>query len=125
MSIFYTKPMDVLTPDQLEELLTDLVQLREELQRQLEASREGAKPVDLNEPIGRLTRMDAIQQQKMTEATRRETKLRLMQTEAALLRHESGDYGFCIACEEPVRLARLKVRPETTSCVDCQSRRER
>ena len=110
--------------DQLEELHAALLRLREDLQRQLEASREGARPVDLDEPIGRLTRMDAIQQQKMTEANRRDTGVRLMQVEGALRRHGAGDYGFCVTCEEPVGFARLKVRPEATSCVDCQSRRE-
>ena len=117
--------MDELTVDQLAELRTDLIRLREELQRQLEASREGVRPVDLDEPIGRLTRMDAIQQQKRAEATRRDTQLRALQVNAALQRYDAGDYGFCVACEEPVGFARLKATPEATSCVDCQSRRER
>ena len=116
--------MKELTPDQLEELGTELLRLQEELSRQFEASREGAQPVDLNEPIGRLTRMDAIQQQKMTEATRRDTRMRSMQVKAALLRHDADDYGYCSECEEPIGFARLKVRPEVTSCVECQTRRE-
>jgi DnaK suppressor protein len=116
--------MDLTSP-QVQELLESLHQLREELQRQLALSRDGIRPVSLDEPIGRLTRMDAIQQQKMTEATRLETQVRSRQVEAALLRHAAGDYGACAQCEEPIGYPRLKVRPEAASCVGCQSRREK
>lgn len=113
-----------LSEAQTEELFSDLHRLRNDLKRQIDRSHDGAQPVSLDEPIGRLTRMDAIQQQKMTVATRRETEVRAMQVEAALLRHKAGDYGFCVECEEPVGFPRLKVRPEAASCVSCQSRRE-
>lgn len=69
--------MDDLTPEQIEELRVVLEELRDNLKRLLDSTREGAKPVDLDEPIGRLTRIDAIQQQKMTTANRRSFDVRL------------------------------------------------
>ena len=53
--------MDELTAEQIEELGQALRALRAELEGLLEATREGTRPVDLDEPIGRLTRMEAIQ----------------------------------------------------------------
>ena len=44
--------MDDLTPEQAEELNADLACLREELRRLVEASGDGARPVDLDQPIG-------------------------------------------------------------------------
>jgi DnaK suppressor protein len=51
--------------------------------------------------------------------------LRLRQIVAALDRLQRGEYGDCLACSEPIALARLRARPEATLCVRCQSARER
>ena len=88
-------------------------------------SRDGARPVDLDEPIGRLTRMDAIQQQHMTAAGRRETELRLRQIEQALSLVARDEYGLCRSCDDPIGIRRLEARPESPYCVDCQDRIDR
>lgn len=116
--------MDDLRPEQTEELSADLASLREELRRLVEASSEGARPVDLDQPIGRLSRMDAMQQQSMVQANRRAAQRRLQQVEAAQRRFAEDEYGACLECGEAVGYARLKVQPEAPFCVACQSRRE-
>ena len=62
--------MDELTAEQTAELRRDLLALREQIASELESSRDNVRPVELDQPIGRLSRMDAIQQQKMAQATR-------------------------------------------------------
>ena len=113
-----------LTGAEAEELHRELVALRDELARALDDSREAVKPVDLDEPIGRISRMDAIAQQNMAKANRRSSQLRLQQVEAALLRCENGEYGDCLECGETVGFARLEVRPEAPLCIGCQGLRE-
>ena len=114
-----------LSPDQVTELNRDLLQLRKTLDDVLSVSAEGARPVSLDQPIGRLSRMDALQQQSMTQANRRNHRRRLQQVGMALAALARGDYGFCRRCEEPIGYPRLKARPETPFCVACQSRTER
>ncbi|MBW2427232.1 MAG: TraR/DksA family transcriptional regulator [Deltaproteobacteria bacterium] len=116
--------MAELEAEQVAELRADLEQLVNELRVQVEDSREGAKPVDLDEPIGRVSRIDAIQQQSMVQANRRAAQQRLAQARSALSRIDEGDYGECVSCGEPVSFARLKARPETPFCVVCQGSRE-
>lgn len=116
---------DELTPEQVERLREALATLRTELRELLALSRDGARPVDLDEPIGRLTRMDAIQQQHMTAAGRRDVELRLRQIEQALALVERGEYGACRSCEEPIGVRRLEARPESPYCVECQERIDR
>ena len=116
---------EIPTPEELTQAQTDelhqrLRSDREEIEAQLEASRDGARPVGLDEPIGRLTRMDAMQQQKMTQANRRSLEARLQQVTGALTALGEGEYGFCVRCEEPVGYPRLKARPETRLCLLCQ-----
>jgi DnaK suppressor protein len=112
--------MDELTEPQRVELMEVLKASRDHLVELLSATREGTRPVDLDEPIGRLTRMDAMQQQSMSAASRSGYDLRLRQVRQALTLDERGEYGLCVRCEEPIGFARLKVRPESPYCLECQ-----
>ena len=72
-----------------------------------------------------MSRIDAIQQQKMNQATRRRQKFRLQQVKGALQAWERDRYGECRECEEPIAFKRLKARPETPFCLECQAEMER
>jgi len=114
-----------LTEDQIAEMGAALVALSAEIDRLLDSSREASKTVDLDQPIGRLTRMDAMEQQKMAAGERRRRQLRKGQVVQALKAIEQGEYGTCRKCEEPIDIARLRVRPETPFCVPCMEKIER
>lgn len=113
-----------LSAAEVDELRLALEAARREAEGLLELSREGEKPVAVDTSIGRLTRMDALQQQSMTQATRAASELRSRQVAAALGRIAAGTYGACLGCDKPIGVARLRVRPEATLCVRCQSARE-
>jgi len=116
--------MHALTDRQLNQLQRMLAELQKGLRRQLEISGDGAKPVSLDEPIGRLSRMDAMQQQSMAQANRRTAQNRLARVEAALRRYDSDAYGLCVECAEEIGYARLLAQPEAPLCIDCQNNRE-
>lgn len=110
---------------QLEELAARLGEVRAALEATLGLTREQARPVDLDSPIGRLSRVDAMQQQAMAQASRRRHEERLEQIDAAQLRLSRGTYGDCVRCDEPIGFRRLMARPETPNCVACQAGLER
>lgn len=110
-----------LTPSELAELQGLLEKARALGEQGLAASIANAKPVDLGLSIGRLSRVDALQQQHMALAQRQRAELQLQQIRTALGRIASDTYGTCLNCGEPVGLARLRVRPETTLCRECQA----
>ena len=115
--------MDPLTDEQHAELTADLRALERALKASIDAASGVAKPVSLDEPIGRVSRIDAIQHQRMASAGREANKIRLSQVRRALT---AGDaYGFCVRCEEPIGFRRLKVKPEAPFCIRCQGARER
>lgn len=113
-----------LTEGQTTVMIAELERLQTELRAFLAGSEDGARPVALDEPIGRLSRMDAMQQQSMVQANRRAMRVRVQLVESALERAAAGDYGWCLNCEEPVGFSRLRVQPEATLCIACQSARE-
>ncbi len=58
-----------------------------------ESQRKEAAPVALDQArVGRLTRMDAMQ---------------------------SGDYGYCIICDEEIAEGRLGFDPSILTCISC------
>ncbi|MBI4029191.1 MAG: TraR/DksA C4-type zinc finger protein [Candidatus Blackburnbacteria bacterium] len=59
-----------------------------------------------------------------TEAIRQELDRRIVQMRKALTRIKLGSYGICESCGKMIDTDRLMVFPETTLCVDCESKKE-
>jgi DnaK suppressor protein len=71
--------------------------------------------------VGRLSRMDALQQQAMA-AGWKETLLREQRRlEAARIRLGDGSFGVCCRCGEPIPGDRLEADPGAPFCTDCQA----
>lgn len=49
----------------------------------------------------------------------------LEQCQLAFKRLETGQYGLCEVCDEPIGKARLQVFPRATLCLTCKQREER
>jgi DnaK suppressor protein len=86
-------------------------------------SRDQAVELDQSK-VGRLSRMDALQQQAMLDATRARAQRERLRIQSALSRIEQGDYGRCVQCDEPIALGRLNFDPATPLCIGCASRLE-
>lgn len=83
---------------------------------------EDRAPVELDQTqVGRLSRMDAMQQQAMAAAQSRRRISRLKAIEAALKRIDADDYGWCDECGEEIPIGRLKLDPCAMRCVACAS----
>ena len=93
---------------------------RQELLAVVESSKDSRKPVELDQSrMGRLSRMDALQDQAMALETERRREIEIRRIEAALERIESGDYGYCLSCGEDIEPKRLALDPATPVCIDC------
>ena len=109
-----------MTDEELARHRAALISQREDLQRLALSSKESAKTVTLDQSkVGRLSRMDALQGQQMAQETARRRTLQLQKIEVALRRMESGDYGFCVLCEEDIPTARLNIDPASARCMKC------
>ena len=103
-----------------EALRARLIAEQEELLRLDNASEISRQPVELDQTrIGRLSRLDALQQQEMAKETGRRRKVNLQRIEAALKRIEDGEFGFCIECGDKIAPKRLDLDPTAPLCMDC------
>ena len=110
---------------QIEALKVKVQSMLRELEAELHASAGDEAVVTLDASIGRLSRMDAMQQQKMAMANRQNIQIRQHQVRAALVAIEDGEYGECRKCGDEIGYPRLSVRPEAPFCVTCQASVER
>jgi DnaK suppressor protein len=100
-----------------------LLARREELTALSDASAEARETVMLDQQsVGRLSRMDALQQQAIAQATERQRAAELVRIEQALKRIDAGDYGFCDDCGAEIAEKRLEIDPAATLCVRCAGR---
>ncbi|MGK7652593.1 TraR/DksA family transcriptional regulator [Roseovarius sp. B08] len=80
----------------------------------------GKATVELDQQsVGRLSRMDALQNQAMAKATDARRAGERARLTAALVRIDEGEYGYCEDCGEEIATGRLKLDPAATRCVDC------
>jgi len=91
-----------------------------ELDELSKLSEDGRAVVQLDQQsVGRLSRMDAMQAQSMALATEERRQAERARVTAALRRIETGDYGYCLNCDEEIDARRLEIDPATPLCLDC------
>ena len=81
------------------------------------------RPAEIDQSaVGRLSRIEAIQNRGLTQSLQDRERLQFEQVADALRRMEDGSYGVCTTCHEPIRFERLLVYPETRTCNECGTR---
>ena len=78
-----------------------------------------SKPVSLDNSIGRISRMDAINNKSITESALRQAEAKLTKLHQALDKVGTKDFGICIKCKQPIPLGRILLMPESLRCVNC------
>lgn len=107
------------SPD-IEHFRQSLQRLRQDILALQGARDQSTATVELDQSsVGRLSRMDALQQQAMARSSQQRAELTLRRIESALQRCDDGSYGYCIDCDEPVPLKRLEFDPTALRCVQC------
>jgi DnaK suppressor protein len=103
-----------------------LASLAGELAELHAALADTAAPVSPSESLGRLTRLDAMQDQALAVSRRADVDARRLRVERALraIDEPDGDYGICIGCDEPIASARLDAMPDALLCIGCQAGRD-
>ncbi len=91
-----------------------------------ESRKEEEEPVELDQArVGRLSRMDAMQQQAISQAAARLVDLERQRIQSALGRLQSGDYGYCALCDEEIAEGRLRFDPSILTCIACAKETDR
>jgi len=94
-----------------------------ELQGDDSRGQSGQATVALDQQaIGRLSRMDALQNQAMAKAGHTRRQAQRTRLKAAPARMDEGAFGDCEDCGDGIALGRLKLDPAATRCISCANR---
>jgi len=93
--------------------------LRKEITDYLKKSEDSAAAVEPDKGLGRLSRMEAMQDQQMVLELRRRKKRQLLEVGNALKRIEQGNFGKCMFCGKEISHERLEAFPEVQTCMSC------
>ncbi len=108
-----------MTEQQLEKLEEIIRQNLEYLAAEIDDLTELTKPIPLDSSIGRISRMDAINNKSINEAALRDKKKLVKRLERTLDRIHDKDFGICLKCGNEIPFGRLEYMPHTTRCVKC------
>lgn len=96
-------------------ILTEIV----ETEKLIKEYKDMTKPISPNVAIGRISRIDAINNKSVTEATLRQAELKLSKLKIVLSKVGSDDFGICLKCKQAIPIGRILIRPESLHCVNC------
>ena len=109
----------MMNAEEVDKYQTRLSQLSLEIQDYLKKSQDSASAVEPDNALGRLSRMEAMQDQQMVLELRRRKKRQLSDVASALKRIEQNSFGSCMFCGKTISNDRLDAFPEVQTCVNC------
>lgn len=80
--------------------------------------KEMVKPMAPDVAIGRVSRMDAINNRSVVEAALRKAEEKLKNLEKVQSKLGTSDFGICIKCKNEIPLGRILIRPESLLCIN-------
>ena len=104
---------------QLKEIQQKLLSEIASTQLKVDEYTELCKPIAPENAIGRISRMDAINNKSVVEAVLRETKNKMQQLQVMQNKITDADFGTCIKCKQIIPFGRLMIRPHSKFCVHC------
>ncbi len=102
--------------------IRDLIRSKiSELEGKVNELEELTKPIAPDVAIGRVSRMDAINNKSVNEASLRQARAKLHGLQHALDQIDKPSFGKCTRCGSIIPVGRLLVMPESTKCTRCSS----
>jgi DnaK suppressor protein len=77
------------------------------------------KPIAPENAIGRVSRMDAINNKSVNELALKNAEIKLNNLNVALNKIEDSDFGICVRCHKPIPMGRILLMPQAITCVNC------
>ncbi|KAA3635175.1 MAG: TraR/DksA family transcriptional regulator [Bacteroidetes bacterium] len=111
-----------MTKEERAELKKRIEETIEKTEKELSYLEDATKPITPENSIGRVSRMDAINNKSVSEVALRSARKKLSNLKIALHNIDNPTFGICSNCKRPIAPARLMFMPQSTRCVRCADR---
>ena len=81
--------------------------------------KELTKPISPENSIGRVSRMDAINNKSVMEESLRKLEAKYEKLKFIKTQTQNEDFGICLKCKNQIPLGRIMIIPESRFCVKC------
>ena len=108
-----------MTSKELAQIRERALQKQTSLKERIAEYRELTRPIPPSEAIGRVSRMDAINNRSVNEAALRQLEKEAKGLASAMDRMLEAKYGKCRSCGEDIPVGRLMLMPGAIRCVRC------
>jgi len=99
-----------------------ILKTQEEILHEIKELEIKTAPIEPDCSLGRLTRLEAMQEKSINQAVLEKAKIRLKKIKFVLTKIDNENYGECSICEEEIPYGRLCIVPESTICVSCANK---
>jgi DnaK suppressor protein len=111
-----------LTPEEKKKIVDTLIKEKIKLAKKIADLKELTQPISPDCAIGRVSRMDAINNKSVNEAALRSAETKMRNIDISLEKSEDPEFGKCRQCGFDIPVGRMIVMPGSTRCVGCASR---
>ncbi len=104
------------------ELKTEVAKRISNLKKEIDELKELTKPIAPDCAIGRVSRMDAINNRSVNIAALTKKKEKLLALKSIINHIYDDNFGKCISCGKEIPLGRILIIPESNKCMNCASK---
>jgi len=111
-----------MTSEEREQVRQKIQETIAKTETEISTLKEFTKPVAPDNAIGRISRMDAINNKSVNDAALRKMKVKLEKLNKNLARVDEDDFGKCSRCKKEIQVGRMLFMPESSWCIACARR---
>ena len=105
--------------EELKKLEKEIKEMIKQLTAEIADLEESTKPIAPENSIGRISRMDAINNKSVVEASLRHRIKKLSKLHLSLENLHKPGFGLCNRCKKSINPKRLMLMPQSDKCVNC------
>ena len=108
-----------MTSKELRHIVTIIKQEIDKTENSIVNYKELTTPISPENAIGRVSRMDAINNKSVNDAALITAELKLKNLQIALSNIHDSDFGICHKCKSIIPIGRVMLMPQSRFCVNC------
>lgn len=111
--------MSALPEEDKKEIKKRIITAIEQCEKSLAQLDSATQPISPENSIGRLSRMDAINNKGVSDAAKRQKERQLHKLKKALDSIDKPSFGICVECGNAINPKRIMYMPESDTCIRC------
>ena len=108
-----------MTIEEKNQFYEKLISEKQKIEEEIKTLEDKTQPISPENSLGRVSRMDAINNKGVAEFSLRQAQRRLNAVNAWLSKYEMDAFGKCARCRNDIPFIRLMFMPHSLKCMHC------